>query len=294
MVKIDEVGPWSRKKLDLLRNYLIAYTKIMTSEKIKSWCKSRHYVDAFAGATYHVDKESYELIEGSPRIALNLEPGFDTYSFIDMDRRRIKDTIDPLCDEYPEKSKNIFTHCGDCNQILTEKILPQFPNKGFCPQRGFMFLDPYGINLNWSTVEAVANSGIFDVLINFSVMGVYRKLGDKLPCDCDRQKINALMGTEDWLKVAYAENKQMSLLDLPELNKFERRRHEIAERLVTFYQERLQTCFKHVSRAVIMKNSSGGPMYALILASHAELAKKKMEEIFARDKKRPNINVTYG
>ena len=293
MARIDEVGSWSVKKLDLLRNYLITYIKIMTSEKVKSWCKSRHYVDAFAGATYHVDKESYELIEGSPRIALNLEPGFDTYSFIDMNRRRIEDSIEPLRDAYPTKSKSIFTHCGDCNQILTETILPQFSGTKFCPQRGFMFLDPYGINLDWGTVEAVAKSRIFDVLINFSVMGVYRKLGGKPPSDCDRQKINALMGTEDWFKVAYAESKQMSLLDLPGLQ-YERRSHEIAERLVKFYQKRLQTCFKHVSHAVIMKNSSGGPMYALILASHAELAKKKMEEIFARDKKRPNVNVTYG
>ena len=54
MARIDEVGSWSVKKLDLLRNYLITYIKIMTSEKVKSWCKSRHYVDAFAGATYHV------------------------------------------------------------------------------------------------------------------------------------------------------------------------------------------------------------------------------------------------
>lgn len=72
----------------------------------------------------------------------------------------------------------------------------------------------------------------------------------------------------------------------------ERMRAGVTEKLVEYYRNRLKTCFNEVSRAVIMRNSKKGPLYALILASQQKLAVQKMHEIFNRDEKRTGTNCT--
>ena len=79
MAKVDEVGSWSRKKLKLLSEYVIAYTSIMNSPSVRKWCTGCYYIDAFAGSVTPWDKEMQQYIDGSPRVALNTSPGFDGY-----------------------------------------------------------------------------------------------------------------------------------------------------------------------------------------------------------------------
>jgi len=50
------IGAWSKDKLELLKKYLLAYSKIMNKQKAK-WLKACHYIDAFAEPGMHVDKE---------------------------------------------------------------------------------------------------------------------------------------------------------------------------------------------------------------------------------------------
>ena len=44
------VGPWAKDKLARLRDYLNAYTRIMSKQ---AWCQGYHYIDAFAGPGAH-------------------------------------------------------------------------------------------------------------------------------------------------------------------------------------------------------------------------------------------------
>ena len=53
-------------------------------------------------------------------------------------------------------------------------------------------------------------------------------------------------------------------------------------KLAAIYANDLEAIFEHVSDPVIMWNSKGGALYALVLASHAELAKTKMNQIVRR------------
>jgi hypothetical protein len=90
------------------------------------------------------------------------------------------------------------------------------------------------------------------------------------------------MGTDEWFPLAYKPTAQLSFFGNME-GALERQNYKLAENLTAFYKNRLKTrCFPFVSRPVIMRNSSGGPLYALILASHKELAVRKMHEIFDR------------
>lgn len=123
MVKVDEIGPWSRKKLKLLSEYLVAYTSIMNTPRIQSWCEGCYYIDAFAGSVTPWDKEMQQYIDGSPRVALKTFPSFDGYDFIDIEEGRVKENLSPLIEEFP--NKKIKPHHGDCNKVLMEEILPQ-------------------------------------------------------------------------------------------------------------------------------------------------------------------------
>lgn len=274
----DEIGPWSKEKLELLREYLAAYSNILHTQ---AWCKGIHYIDAFSGGVWHLDKKDGTLVKGSPVLALQTHPPFDTYTFIDKNKSRIEKAISPLTEQFPLKKIKVIQ--GDCNEILKDKLIPVF--SGLRDQRAFIFLDPYGINLPWDTIEAIGKTKKCDVFINFSVMGIYRQCGDKPPTGELKEKIDRVMGSSDWFPEVYAENLQLSLLGGLQ-DKYVRRNRELAERLADFYRKRLKTCFKHVSNYVMMRMENNAPLYALVLASNAETAVRKMHEIFRRVEKK--------
>ncbi len=74
-LKLDEIGPWSEIKLEIIRKYAAAYSVILAKQP-----KLQHvYVDAFAGAGVVRSKETGELVSGSPLIAQNVTPRFREY-----------------------------------------------------------------------------------------------------------------------------------------------------------------------------------------------------------------------
>ena len=103
MAKVDEIGPWSRKKLELLSEYLVAYTSIMNTPKVRKWCTGCFYIDAFAGSVTPWDREMQEYIDGSPRVALKTDPCFDGYDFMEIKQGRFTNNLVPLREEFPEK-----------------------------------------------------------------------------------------------------------------------------------------------------------------------------------------------
>jgi hypothetical protein len=70
--KIDEIGPWSEVKLDIVKRYAVAYSQILNNHK----GLSHSYIDAFAGAGSHVSKTTREMVPGSPLNALWVAPPF--------------------------------------------------------------------------------------------------------------------------------------------------------------------------------------------------------------------------
>ena len=63
-MNLDEIGPWSEVKLDILRDYAAPYSRILKSNGF------RHgYIDAFSGPGLHVRKAGGEEVLGSPLVA---------------------------------------------------------------------------------------------------------------------------------------------------------------------------------------------------------------------------------
>jgi hypothetical protein len=80
-VSIDEVGLWTEIKLEIIQKYAAAYSTILSNQRYIK----HSYIDAFAGLGYHTSKATKERIDGSPRVALCVEPPFEKYFFIDIE-----------------------------------------------------------------------------------------------------------------------------------------------------------------------------------------------------------------
>jgi three-Cys-motif partner protein len=64
--EFDEIGYWSEIKLEIVRDYASAYSRILNSKNLP-----HVYIDAFAGAGQHISKNTGEFVPGSPLNALN-------------------------------------------------------------------------------------------------------------------------------------------------------------------------------------------------------------------------------
>lgn len=81
---LDEIGPWSEVKLEIIREYARAYSQILSKQVSPPF--SHAYIDAFSGAGMHTSRGSGELVAGSPTSVLRVTPPFKKYHFIDLDR----------------------------------------------------------------------------------------------------------------------------------------------------------------------------------------------------------------
>ena len=275
----DIIGRWSEEKLELLAKYLKAYSVIMNEQK-KSWLRAYYYIDAFAGSVRPRAKEDEQrYIDGSPLRALQTNPQFDRYWFVDVSPRRVE-RVQGLQAEFP--SCVIDIRQGNCNEVLCNEIVPQLPYSS--KKRAFVFLDPYDLQVDWETVRKLANTKTCDIFVNFSVMGVTRLLPrEKNPEPEVIEQLSKVMGSTNWITEIYQEPPgiQLDLFGNPTEPTSSRDTIQ-AEWLASLYADQLRSLFPHVSRPVLMRNSTNSVLYALCLASHNPTAIKITHEIFDR------------
>jgi three-Cys-motif partner protein len=119
----DEVGVWSILKLKIIEDYASAYTKAFTGKSGRHLKK--YYIDGFSGAGLHRAKGTGEQIERSPTRALKIEPPFDGFTFIDLD----KDKADYLRKQCEGRGDVRIVH-DDANVYL-RKLLPAIQYKSY-------------------------------------------------------------------------------------------------------------------------------------------------------------------
>ena len=83
---VRDVGPWTILKLKFLEEYLKAYVKATQSIKKADVC----FMDLFAGPGRDRERETKEVVDGSPLIAMSLYPGFRRFMFVDLEEKCIK------------------------------------------------------------------------------------------------------------------------------------------------------------------------------------------------------------
>jgi three-Cys-motif partner protein len=274
---VDIIGKWTEEKLSILSEYLRAYATIMHAQK-KAWLKSFHYIDAFAGSGVNIklDKDQVSYVKGSVLRAIECNPPFDAFWFIELSPERARH-LHKIKEQHSNKIINIVQ--DEANKVINEQIVPEFDYKS--RKRGLVFLDPYGLQINWDTLVALSKAKTFDVLINFSLMGVTRILKrDEPPSGKNLELLKRIMGNIDWVDKLYNPSPQLNIFGKQEISR------EIirVEHLANVYMEQLKQCFKFVSDFFIMRNSKNSPLYALYLVSHNETAVKITNDIFKKYK----------
>lgn len=138
-------GFWTRAKLEILRDYLNAFT---TTTKNKS--SERIYLDLFAGQAENVDRLTGEALQGSARIALSMDdPPFTRLRLFDRDYGGSLNLV--LRAEFPDRDFEVYAE--DCNLRLPT-VLAELRSLSWAPT--FAFLDPNGPDYWWSTLEVLA------------------------------------------------------------------------------------------------------------------------------------------
>lgn len=268
---IDEIGPWSEIKLDILRRYAVEYSKILSNQRDPSLYHV--YIDAFAGAGYHLSEATGEMVLGSPLNALLVRPPFREYYLIDLDGDKavgLRELVGGRTDVH------IFPE--DCNQVLPKKVFPNVRFEDY--RRGLCILDPYGLHLDWNVIQLSGSMKSLDVFINFPIYDIninvlHHDPRTVLPAHIER--MNDYWGDETWRRIAYRET-DPDLFGNTELEKVSN------ERFAAAFRERLRKVagFKRVPEPLPMKNSKGSTVYYLFFASQKGTAEEIVRYIFEK------------
>ena len=274
-LKFDEIGYWSEVKLDIIKDYAAAYSKILTAQREPSLYHV--YIDAFAGPGVHISKTTGNFVAGSPVNALYLKPPFREYHLIDLDQNKVA-ALKSVVAGRPD----VHVHPGDCNSILLKKVLPKvrFEDR----RRGLCLLDPYGLHLKWQVIEIAGRMQSIDMFLNFPVADINRNVLWRNPEGVDSkdiERMNSFWGDESWRNIAYVTDR--NLFGFPE--------KEDNETVAEGFRERLQKVagFKHVPKPLAMRNSRGATVYYLFFASQKLVGKQIIEDIFDKYRQRGAI-----
>jgi three-Cys-motif partner protein len=141
-------------------------------------------------------------VPGSARLAIQATPPFDRYYFIEKDENHCA-ALQHVAADFPDRS--IECHCADAN-VLIQRICRETQWRGRVGIRGVAFLDPYGMQIGWETVEAIARTRAIDCWYFFPLMGLYRQAANSAPDINERkqERLNWVLGTSEWRRAWYS------------------------------------------------------------------------------------------
>jgi len=289
--KENMVGPWAEEKLNALREYLNYYTTVLKNQK--HWDKI--FIDAFAGPGLSRVRRSYEddgglsqlllpdlnddsqevtFIKGSPIVALELKVPFDRYVFIDQDAARVTELTNLTADYRNERRIDIV------NADANEELMKLASGISKFRHRAVAFLDPYGVNIYWDTIAALAKTGATEIMINFPwSMAINRLLvkSGELPENW-RIMLDRFFGDEEWHRLVYSKTQDL-------FGETSVKTPDAGNAVLEYYTNKLEKYFGFVSSPYLIQNTSGNPLYYLIWAGPNELGLKGAEYILKKGNK---------
>lgn len=272
-LEYDEIGIWSEVKLAIVREYAAAYSKIMEASRRDRLHRMKWlYIDAYAGPGYHLSKTTGETVKGSPLIALNTDPPFHEYHFIDTEPARAKQLRELAGDR-----QDVYTYSEDCNTVLLRDVFPRAQYGDY--RRAICLLDPYNINLTWDVIEAAGQSKSIEIFVNFMIMDINRNALRRNPDKSVKTKVDQmtrLWGDDTWLDAGYDRVPTLFDEEIPVKVTNERFAEAFRQRLIT------KAGFKHVPKPMPMKTKSNAVIYYLYFASQNDAALNIVTDIFRK------------
>lgn len=266
--RFDEIGEWSRLKLEIIEKYGAAYTTTFKNSHLK-----KYYIDGFSGAGVHVSKQTGELIDGSPVRALRVQPSFDAFHFIDLNADKTA-YLQTFC----SGRKDVKIYNEDSNSFLINELLPTIAYENY--NRALCLFDPYGLHMDWEVMRLAGKSRAIDMFLNFPVMDMNRNAIWRDPANVPRdgiERMTRFWGDDSWRRIAYAESAQGDLFK-------ENIVKQSNDAIVRAFVERLKKVagFGYVAEPLPMKNKTNAVVYYLFFASASSTADKIVAEIFGK------------
>ncbi|WP_323670972.1 three-Cys-motif partner protein TcmP [Candidatus Poriferisodalis multihospitum] len=263
-------GFWTEVKLDALARYLPQFTTASRS------ARSTLYLDLFAGSVNNVRRDDEDRhFFGSTVRALETEPGFSTLRFFELDPNAAH-LKKQLRERYPNDDRFRVIQ-GDCNKTIAG-CLAGLRDDGLDWAPTFCFVDPDGLDVNWSTLQALAqfkNSRArtkAEMLILLPHTSIPRLAGWDNAMGVDDTlsvKITSLLGSDSWR--AIDDRRQSNDLAASEA------RHLYLS-LFRFKLERELGYRKTLT--IEMGNERGNPVYVLVFATDHSAGDRIMSSVF--------------
>jgi three-Cys-motif partner protein len=268
-------GVWTELKLDAVHYYLGFFTRVL-KKPFELW-----YIDAFAGSGSRTEMvERGGLLEGTPiemataqlagsvMRALSVEPPFNRHIFIEGNTARFRE-LEAIRDETPDK--RIECRHGDANNELcsiftSQPWSKQIAGKGY--HRAVVFLDPYGMNVEWDTLQLLANTQAVDVWYLFPLQAVTRQLSGVLDkVDSYKQdRLDSIFGTPNWRDELY---KTQVFTDLFAETISTATRNVTQQQIEAYSRKRLGTLFRYVSEPLPLIAEGRGHLFSLFCLSNS-------------------------
>ena len=256
-------GNWTEEKLNIFTCYLDAYLIALQNQKFK-----KIYIDAFAGTGEIKTSDGDQYLIGSAKRALMADKKFDLYYFIEADPQKAAELQNMINTEFPHMTRIAKVRCGDANDKLVEIIR----ETDWHFNRAFLFLDPYATQVNWTTLENVAQTKSIDVWYLFPFSALERMLPKNGKYQRWEDCIYRLLGDSGWREEFYKKDPQLSLFDMSQDNddtSAEERliKNANPEQIKDYILSRLETIFPCVSKHPrIFRNSRKSPMFLFCFA----------------------------
>jgi three-Cys-motif partner protein len=266
-------GVHTADKLERVRQYLLQYTTVMRNKGLRL-----AYIDPFAGSgSYHpirlakrnAGSEFFPMrvrpaFDGSARIALAVKPAFDKYIFVDKNAKSAAE-LRLLRKRYPSIiRRRIRVRTGEANKYL-RSLCNKFHRKDWKDWRAVMFLDPYGMQVEWATIEAIAQTGAIDLFCLFPLGVAVNRL---LPRNgrvtvAASALLDRTFGVHDWYDNFYKKRQRRHLLGKYTKTVKVAKLNEIGE----YYLDRLRSVFPNVAQRPLRLHKGSISLYWLCFAA---------------------------
>lgn len=303
-------GDWTVEKLDALEKYVRAYLTIMKKYAPKyGW--QLFYFDAFAGSgttgketqqpsvsastsifldeladTDWAGMEKEETYKGAAERVVGLDIdgfGFDYYYFVDKDTKSLTKLETMLKGQFPLRSRKMVFKTGDANKKVLE-LVEYVKTHPKCS--ALVLLDPFGMQLDWSTIEALQAIKHLDLWILVPSGVIINRL---LKCDGEimyPENLTRFFGmSENELKSYFYERQVEQTLFGNDVRI--RKAKNAIERIAQLYVDRLKTLFECVTeKPLVLRNSTKCPIFHFVFASHNETGLKIASQIVGKKNKK--------
>ena len=291
-------GAWTEQKLNTFEAYVKAYLTIMN--KLRDKYKWRLiYFDGFAGSGTRsaeeilqennglkeffgeelVESRELQLYQGAAERVVQLEAkmrGFDFYYFVDKDEANCA-ALELKLSQYHTVGFKQFRP-GDANEITIQLANALKRNNKL---KALALLDPFGMSIDWNTIETVSGKNIdLWILIPSGVIvnRLLKKNGELMHPD---RMVRFFGMSEDDIKQRFYYRKTEPSL-FGDIEVVEKRANSI--RLIAeLYVERLGELFPYVTpEPLVMRNKHNVPIFHFVCASFNQTAVKIAQQIIIK------------